>query len=127
MQTFTELQDGDRIVVKKSIHKAKMLHPKTYDYFSLLRKNFAGISIHNVLVIIFITITSYVKKLRNLELCFVENLSLEFASGFNIFSGETGSGKSIIVDALAILLGKRATLMKIRRAVTRQSLARFSK
>ena len=38
MQTFTELQDGDRIVVKKSIHKAKMLHPKTYDYFSLLRK-----------------------------------------------------------------------------------------
>ena len=38
MQTFTELQDGDRIVVKKSVHKAKMLHPKTYDYFSLLRK-----------------------------------------------------------------------------------------
>ena len=38
MQTVTELQDGDRIVVKKSIHKAKMLHPKTYDYFSLLRK-----------------------------------------------------------------------------------------
>ena len=38
MQTFTELQDGDRIVIKKSIHKAKMLHPKTYDYFSLLRK-----------------------------------------------------------------------------------------
>ena len=38
MQTVTELQDGDRIIVKKSIHKAKMLHPKTYDYFSLLRK-----------------------------------------------------------------------------------------
>ena len=38
MQTFTELQDEDRIVVKKSMHKAKMLHPKTYDYFSLLRK-----------------------------------------------------------------------------------------
>ena len=55
--------------------------------------------------------------LRNLEISnfvFVENLSLEFESGFNIFSGETGSGKSIIIDALAILLGKRATLLKIR-------------
>ena len=70
MQTFTELQDGDRIVVKKSIHKAKMLHPKTYDYFSLLRKNFAGISIHNVLIIILHTNNPYVKKFRNLELCF---------------------------------------------------------
>ena len=38
MQTVTELQDGDKIVINKSIHKAKMLHPKTYDYFSLLRK-----------------------------------------------------------------------------------------
>ncbi|MDA9688999.1 NAD(+)/NADH kinase [Betaproteobacteria bacterium] len=38
MQTVTELQDGDRLVVRKSIHKAKMLHPKTYDYFALLRK-----------------------------------------------------------------------------------------
>ena len=67
--------------------------------------------------------------LRNLEISnsvFVENLSLEFASGFNIFSGETGSGKSIIIDALAILL-KRATLMKIREVVTRQSLALFLK
>ena len=33
MQTVTELQDGDRIVVKKSIHKAKMLHPKPTTIF----------------------------------------------------------------------------------------------
>ena len=66
--------------------------------------------------------------LRNLEISnfvFVENLSLEFASGFNIFSGETGSGKSIIVDALAILLGKRANLMKIRAGCDQAVISAF--
>ena len=66
--------------------------------------------------------------LRNLEISnfvFVENLSLEFASGFNIFSGETGSGKSIIIDALAILLGKRATLMKIREGCDQAVISAF--
>ena len=38
MQTVTELKDGDRIVIKKACYSAKLLHPKTYDYFSLLRK-----------------------------------------------------------------------------------------
>ena len=66
--------------------------------------------------------------LKNLEISnfvFVENLSLEFSSGFNIFSGETGSGKSIIVDALAILLGKRATLMKIREGCDQAVISAF--
>ncbi|MDA9689000.1 DNA repair protein RecN [Betaproteobacteria bacterium] len=66
--------------------------------------------------------------LRNLEISnfvFVKNLCLEFASGFNIFSGETGSGKSIIVDALAILLGKRATLMKIREGCDQAVISAF--
>ena len=68
--------------------------------------------------------------LKNLEISnfvFVENLSLEFASGFNIFSGETGSGKSIIVDALAILLGKRANLMKIREGCDQAVISAFLK
>ena len=38
MQTVTELQDGDRIVVKKSIHKANVAPENRSDYFSLLRK-----------------------------------------------------------------------------------------
>ena len=39
----------------------------------------------------------------------IERLSLEFSDGFNVITGETGAGKSIIVDALAMILGERAS------------------
>ncbi|MBZ5546000.1 MAG: DNA repair protein RecN, partial [Acidobacteriia bacterium] len=44
----------------------------------------------------------------------IENLTVEFHSGFNILSGETGSGKSILVDALSLALGGRASPDVIR-------------
>ena len=44
----------------------------------------------------------------------VENLSLEFFPGLSVLSGETGSGKSILVDALGLVLGGRASPDVIR-------------
>lgn len=38
----------------------------------------------------------------------IEELKIDFSKGFNIITGETGAGKSIIIDAIALLLGKRA-------------------
>ncbi|NOT68103.1 MAG: DNA repair protein RecN [Methylophilaceae bacterium] len=38
----------------------------------------------------------------------VDKLDLEFASGFTVLTGETGAGKSILVDALSLALGARA-------------------
>ena len=38
----------------------------------------------------------------------IEQLDMELAPGFNVLTGETGAGKSIIVDALGLLLGGRA-------------------
>jgi DNA repair protein RecN (Recombination protein N) len=38
----------------------------------------------------------------------VERLDLEFQSGFTVLTGETGAGKSILIDALAAVLGERA-------------------
>ncbi|NBT33974.1 MAG: NAD kinase [Betaproteobacteria bacterium] len=38
MQTLTALKDGDRIVIEKSPHRARLLHPEGYDYFSMLRR-----------------------------------------------------------------------------------------
>ena len=35
----------------------------------------------------------------------IDSLNVEFANGLNIITGETGTGKSIIVDAINILLG----------------------
>ncbi len=44
----------------------------------------------------------------------IDNLRLEFAPGLNLLSGETGSGKSILVDALGLALGGRASPDVIR-------------
>ena len=39
----------------------------------------------------------------------IDDLQLEFYNGFNVLTGETGAGKSIIIDALGLLIGDRAT------------------
>ena len=44
----------------------------------------------------------------------IEKLSLEFDGGFSVFTGETGAGKSILVDAISLLLGERASIDQIR-------------
>ncbi len=44
----------------------------------------------------------------------INTLRLNFAPGFNVLTGETGAGKSIIIDALSIVLGERASEEMIR-------------
>ncbi len=39
----------------------------------------------------------------------IDRLNMEFASGFNVMTGETGAGKSIIIDAVNLALGERAS------------------
>ncbi len=47
-------------------------------------------------------------ELRVQDFAIIDTLELEFASGLNVLTGETGAGKSIIVDCIALLLGDRA-------------------
>ena len=42
------------------------------------------------------------------HLALIDNLTLEFGPGFNVMTGETGAGKSIVVDAVNLVLGERA-------------------
>ncbi|MGA9998435.1 MAG: DNA repair protein RecN [Pyrinomonadaceae bacterium] len=44
----------------------------------------------------------------------IQNLEINFGSGLNLLTGETGSGKSIIVDALSLLMGSRGSSSIIR-------------
>lgn len=44
----------------------------------------------------------------------IDNLSLQFEPGLNVITGETGAGKSIIIDALGVALGERASADYIR-------------
>ena len=49
----------------------------------------------------------------------IDSVDLEFRSGFNLLTGETGSGKSIVVEALGLLLGEKASSEVIRSGADR--------
>jgi len=53
-------------------------------------------------------------ELRIRNFAIIEQVNLPLAPGFNVLSGETGAGKSIIVGALGLLLGERASADLIR-------------
>ena len=61
-------------------------------------------------------------ELRIKNFAIIESLSLPLAKGFNVLSGETGAGKSIIVGALGLLLGDRTSADLIRTGAERASV-----
>src|SRR2546427_5648746 len=56
-------------------------------------------------------------RVRNFAL--IDQLELHFKDGFNLLSGETGAGKSIIVDALGLLAGSKASTEMVRSGESR--------
>ena len=58
-------------------------------------------------------------ELRLENYAVIDNLAVEFRPGLNLLTGETGAGKSILVDALALLLGEKASSDVIRSGAER--------
>ena len=58
-------------------------------------------------------------ELRVRDLAVIADARLELGEGLNVLTGETGAGKSLLVDALALLLGERAESELVRRGATR--------
>src|SRR3954467_14934754 len=51
-------------------------------------------------------------RIRNLAV--IDSVEVEFEPGFNVLTGETGAGKSILVEAVGLLLGARASADLVR-------------
>ncbi len=52
--------------------------------------------------------------LKVFNFALIEQAEIEFAKGFNVLTGETGAGKSIVIDALSVVLGGRSSVDMIR-------------
>ena len=57
---------------------------------------------------------------RNIAL--IESLTIEFHRGMHVLSGETGAGKSILVDSINLVLGERADRSLIRSGCDKASV-----
>ena len=55
------------------------------------------------------------KSLEVKDYALIEHVNIEFNKGLNIITGETGAGKSILIDAMSLLLGERASVDTIRK------------
>ena len=53
----------------------------------------------------------------------IDEIEVEFGDGLNVMTGETGAGKSILVDALGLALGDRADASAVRQDAERAEIS----
>ena len=62
-------------------------------------------------------------ELRVENYAVIDNVAVEFGAGLNLLTGETGAGKSILIDALALLLGDKASSDAVRHGTDRATIS----
>jgi len=63
------------------------------------------------------------RELRVENYAVIDNVVVEFGAGLNLLTGETGAGKSILIDALSLLLGEKASSDAVRHGAERATVA----
>ena len=62
-------------------------------------------------------------NLKVRDFAIVDQIDIEFAPGMTVLTGETGAGKSILVDALGLVLGERGSAQLVRESAKRAEFA----
>ena len=62
-------------------------------------------------------------ELRVENYAVIDNMAVEFSPGLNLLTGETGAGKSILIDVLALLLGDKASADAVRHGTDKAVVA----
>lgn len=65
------------------------------------------------------------KSLEIKDYALIDHTEIEFGRGLNIITGETGAGKSILIDAMSLLLGERASVEVIRKGAQKAFVEGF--
>ena len=68
-------------------------------------------------------VAQMLKRLALRDFVIVPTLELEFHAGFSVLTGETGAGKSILVDALQLALGNRGDAGVVREGAARAEIS----
>ena len=58
-------------------------------------------------------------NLRVKNFAIIDNINIEFSDGFTVLTGETGAGKSLIIDAIGLLFGDRSSTSVVRYGETK--------
>ena len=71
-----------------------------------------------------VTADRHVLRVLNIrDFVIVESMNLEFSDGFTVLTGETGAGKSILIDALAMVLGERGDSSVVRQGASKSEIS----
>ncbi|MCH7770346.1 MAG: DNA repair protein RecN [Bacteroidetes bacterium] len=60
-----------------------------------------------------------IKTLEIKDYALIDRINVEFGKGLNVITGETGAGKSILIDAMGLLLGERASTEVVRKGASK--------
>src|SRR4029079_16277380 len=71
----------------------------------------------------YVIVPPMLRALNITDFVIVDRAELEFGAGFTALTGETGAGKSILIDALALVLGERADASVVRQGAEKAEIS----